>query len=447
MRRFRAHETGFELVATTVALWVIVAAGAALAAGYAFGVTPWNNPDEPAHYNYVKHVATTGELPELKPGDWNAGLLERLKSARFPSGEPVDSIRYEGWQPPLYYLVAAPFYNAASRLPLEQRVAVLRLVSVAISGVTVLLAFLAVRTIFPNDLTLRLGVAGFMAFLPMRSSIAGSISNDALAEMVGTLILLLLLQTLRDGLRVRQGVLIGAAIGLALITKMTLYGLVALAGLVMLLAPVARRASGNSRVRSVGIALAIALLIGGWWFARNALVYGGTDLFGAQRHDQVVVGQPRLERLDGAALSYLGTTLFKSFWGQFGWMGVLIDERLYLALGIISGLAALGIPLFAWRMIVRKSPLAPYQRTSLALLAAAAVVVIGQVLFYNLTFVQSQGRYLYPALLPLATFFVLGLREILAPIHSRLLLALAVSGLALLDFVCLTRYVIPYFGV
>ena len=65
--------------------------------------------------------------------------------------------------------------------------------------------------------------------------------------------------------------------------------------------------------------------------------------------------------------------------------------------------------------------------------------------YYNLSFIQAQGRYLYPALLPIALFFVLGLRELLAPMHARLLLGIAVISLALLDFVCLTRFVIPYF--
>ena len=53
-----------RIVATVAALWVIAVAGLGLAlAGYALGVTPWNAPDEPAHYNYVQHLATTGSSP------------------------------------------------------------------------------------------------------------------------------------------------------------------------------------------------------------------------------------------------------------------------------------------------------------------------------------------------------------------------------------------------
>ncbi len=449
MKKLRNAGKVQETVATVVILWIIVAASVALAAGYALGVPPWNTPDEPAHYNYVRHVATTGQLPELKSGDWDAGLLERLKASRFPSSESVDSIAYESHQPPLFYLLASPLYNVAARFPLQERVGVLRLFSVAISGVTVVLAFLAVRALFPQDRILQLGVAGFIAFLPMRSAIAGSVNNDALTEAVATLLLLTMIRIARGGFKRGDALLLGLVSGVALLTKMTLYGLVPLAFLAALLAP-GRGRSGNgsgpaSRFRLLGLALAVALLVSGWWFVRNALLYGGGDVFGLQRHAQVVVGQPRFESLDAAALSYLGITLFKSFWGQFGWMGILIDERLYFVLALVSGLAAFGLVLFLGRVAFGKGFLSPHQKVSLALMGLAVVVVLAQVALYNLSFVQAQGRYLYPALLPIALFFVIGLRELMAPVHARLLLALSMASLALLDFVCLTCYVLPYF--
>ncbi|MHB1162863.1 MAG: DUF2142 domain-containing protein [Chloroflexota bacterium] len=446
MKKTRSNGRALQQVAALAALWVIVVAGMALASGYALGVPPWNNPDEPAHYNYVRHVATTGELPELKPGDWDAGLLERLKSSKFPRSESVDSIAYESHQPPAYYLVASPVYSAAARLPLVERVPALRLLSVLLSGITVVLAFLAVRAIFPEETALQLAVAGLIAFLPMRSSVAGSISNDALAEMVATLLLLLMVHVLRTGFRRRQALLLGALLGVALLTKMTVYGYVPLALAVGLLAPRQGKNGGSSRWRLLGLTLLVALLVGGWWFVRNGMLYGPTDLFGLQRHDQVVVGQPRFEQLNLETLDYFATTLFRSFWGQFGWMGILIDQWLYTALKLVSAAAAFGLLLFLARVVLGKSPLSSHQRDSLAVMGLALAVVAAQVVLYNLSFIQAQGRYLYPALLPIALFFVLGLRELMAPIHERLLLTLAIASLALLDFVCLTRYVIPYFG-
>lgn len=451
MKRAGRGGGSLQIVAALAMLWTVVLAGVVLSAGYALGVPPWNAPDEPAHYNYVKQVATRGELPELRSGDWDAALLERLKASRFPPSEPVDSIRYEGWQPPLFYLLASPLYRASAQLPLLERVGALRLLSVALSGVTVVLAFLAVRAVFRDDLPLQLSVAGFIAFLPMRSAIAGSVSNDALAEMVATLLLLLLIRISQSGLKKGYAVLLGLTLGIALLTKMTLYGLVLLSFLV---AALASRGSGRSgepsrrgfALRPLGITAGVALLVAGWWFVRNALLYGGMDLFGSIRHDQVVIGQPRPEQLDASWLGYFAPTLFKSFWGQFGWMGILIDDRLYLLLGVISGLAALGLLLFLRRAVFEKGLLSPHQRSSLGIMALAAAVVVAQLVVYNLSFIQAQGRYLYPALLPIAFFLVLGLRELMAPVHARLLLVLSMGSLALLNYVCLSRYVLPYFN-
>ncbi len=448
MTKLRASSNTRDNLATILILWVIVAAGVAFASGYALGVPPWNNPDEPAHFNYIRHIATTGQLPELKPGDWDAQLLERLKTAKFPPSEPVDSIAYESHQPPLYYLLASPILNATGRFPLQEQVGALRLFSVVLSGITVLLAFFGVRTLFPQDRSLQLGVAGFVAFLPMRSAVAGSISNDALAECVATLLILTMLWVTNRGFGRRQAILLGLLIGAALLTKMTLYLLLPLALAAALFAPPGKGAKNqavSSRLKLVGIALVIALVIAGWWFVRNGMLYGPTDIFGWQRHDQVVVGQPRFERLDGATLSYLATTLFKSFWGQFGWMGILLDERLYFVLMLVSSLAAFGLALFSVRVVLSKGFLSPQQKASLALMALALLAVLGQVGLYNLSFIQAQGRYLYPALLPITLLFILGLRELLAPVHARLLLTLSVASLALLDYVCLARYVLPYF--
>jgi hypothetical protein len=138
----------------------------------------------------------------------------------------------------------------------------------------------------------------------------------------------------------------------------------------------------------------------------------------------------------------------------------------------------------------------------LGLLALTFLLILAGLLQYNLTFIQAQGRYLFPAIVPIAIFFVLGLRELASPdtaqparyigarrrwllpatlgvglaavyvvVRGRVLLAssallvllagaaqwllarsydvivLAALSLALLglDFICLTRFVIPYF--
>ncbi|MDQ3810104.1 MAG: hypothetical protein M3336_07430, partial [Chloroflexota bacterium] len=118
-------------------LGLAAAIGAHLLLGFAYATsTPlWQNPDEPAHFNYVAQVAETATLPELRAGDWDSALLERLKHGQLGPGESIASIRYESWQPPLYYLLAAPVYRLGS--PEEPaRVLRLRLLGVALGALT-----------------------------------------------------------------------------------------------------------------------------------------------------------------------------------------------------------------------------------------------------------------------------------------------------------------------
>ncbi|NLG27679.1 MAG: hypothetical protein GX557_07185, partial [Chloroflexi bacterium] len=87
-----------------------------LATLYALVTPAWQAPDEPAHFNYVKFVAERGSLPELRPGDYPAEYLERIKAARFPADMSIDPIRYESHQPPLYYLLASLVYRLGDAL-------------------------------------------------------------------------------------------------------------------------------------------------------------------------------------------------------------------------------------------------------------------------------------------------------------------------------------------
>ena len=56
---------------------------------------------------------------------------------------------------------------------------------------------------------------------------------------------------------------------------------------------------------------------------------------------------------------------------------------------------------------------------------------------------QPQGRYLFPALVIIATLFAYGLRRLMKPVHWGLLSAAYVAGFLLLDALCLLGYILP----
>lgn len=375
----------------------------ALATGYAVGTPPFNTPDEPAHYNYIAHVASTGQLPVLQVGDWDLPALERLKASRFPPESSVEAIRYESHQPPLYYLLMVPVYRATDGMARDDRVVVLRLASVVFGSLVVLAVYRAGALAFPSMGWLPPMAAGIAAFIPMHTANTATVNNDTLAELLASVTLLTLLTGLRRGFGDRHALILGALFGLLLLTKVTTYAFVPLGLGIMALSSDGWRTAG----RRVGIAILVAGLVSAWWFVRNMLVYGPEDPIAARRHDLVVFDQPRwAQPLPEAAGAFL-TTLFHSFWGQFGWMGIPLDERTYVVLAMWTVLPIAGLTLALVHMAGGEASKRS-ELVALAVLAAATAAVFAEVVYYNLTFIQPQGRYLFPAILSIAILMALG---------------------------------------
>ncbi|MDQ7030574.1 MAG: glycosyltransferase family 39 protein [Ardenticatenia bacterium] len=396
---------------------------------YAWRTPRWQAPDEPAHFNYVRYVAETGRPPVLVAGCYDQAYLERLKRLRFPPSLPVDRLCYEAHQPPLYYYLAAVPYRLALAVGADPLLAV-RLFSVLLGGGVVAVTAALVRTLFPTPPDVALATAGVVAAVPMHVAMLASANNDALAELVLALTVWHMVRLLKKTTsRPLDWYMLGGLLGLALLTKTTAYLAfpLALAVVWWRREVIAAQARG-----SVVLALCIALALGLPWFVRNSLVYGGTDVLGLQRHEAVVVGQPRtaewLAELGVARLvKRLIVTTFHSFWGQFGWMAAPLPSWAYSPLWILTSLAGMGWGLRLWARRHLWPSAVPRGYALLALWIGLNVLAYG---WYNLTFVQHQGRYLFPSLPALALFLVLGLQEWIAPPYRRIGLGAMVIGLA-----------------
>ncbi len=416
-----------------------------LAVGALFArFTPaWQAPDEPAHYNTIRQVAEAGCCPVIEPGDWSSAYLAQLTSSRFAPELLGDlhSIQYEDHQPPLYYLLASLVFRLSAGDLLA-----LRLFSVSLGAGVVILSYLVCRRIMPGKPHVAMAVMALVAFLPQHLHMLSAVNNDALAELLAGLALLWMLRYLEAGDPPLWQ--LGFVIGLAFLTKLTAYYLM----LPALLAVWLRWRRGERPVGKLLPSLAIVVLVagalGGIWWLRNISVYGFPDFLGLAAHDAVVAGQPRSAEYiaEHGMLAYLGDmakTTFKSFWGQFGWMALPLDDALggwlyrgFLAFALAGILGALpgirgGIALGPW-----------------ALLLAALGIVALQFGYYNLEFQQWQGRYLFPALLPIACLLVYGIDfwlERLLPRQTwaNWMLPLAMLGLAALDVVLLFRVIAP----
>jgi 4-amino-4-deoxy-L-arabinose transferase-like glycosyltransferase len=440
---------------------------------FAVKTPAWQAPDEPAHYNYVAYVANNGSFPVLHPGDYPHAYLEQVKAAKFPPGMPLTSIRYEFHQPPLYYVLAVPVYVLTG-----DSLVVLRLLSVVLGAGIVVFAYATARRAVPAHGAIALGAAAIVAFLPQHLATVSQVGNDVLAELLLAAVLYVSVRILsaplpepafsatpassvpaplpksgfsqKPGLSVpwRTYLLLGLLLGLVLITKTTAYVAVPLA-----LGAVAWRwLQDKPPFRQIALdALAVVLpaaLIALPWYARDIYVYGWPDFLGLIRHEQIVVGQMRTADYiaQNGWPAYWQRAVqwtFKSFVGVFGWMGVWLDSRVYYLMGLW-----LAIPLLAWLIGAtagtlsgapsptkarrRRMPGHGGQHAIYVFLGAAILLTFLTYLYYNITFLQHQGRYLFTALIPIAVFLAIGWRSVFEPLVGRILAIVLAAWSALL---------------
>ncbi len=441
------------------ALSLIVMAYLVLASLYALRTPDWQAPDEPAHYNYIAQLAD-GDLPVLEMGDWQQDYLDELRATDFDPAllDRLDTLQYEDHQPPLAYALDVPVYLAT-----DGDLTAMRLFSVLIGACVIVTAWATLRVLLPRWPVVALVGTAFMAFLPQHLAILGSVSNDPAAELIVALVLLACVRYVGntsdpDAVEPPKRIgplVLGLLVGAALFTKTTIYFVAGIAALAVLLRWRRDRWSFGRAAAHLAAVILPALLIGGIWWGRNISVYGGTDFVGLQRHDEVTVGQPRTDdyidtMYGGSTRLYLenyAETTFHSFWGQFGWMELVMPDRIYTILLVFTVAVLVGALLF---MLYARGPrrLSGPQWDAVALFAAAFVLVLAAYLIYNLDFVQFQGRYLYPALLPLALLVGIGLYGWVAPLAARIpalsVVPLLVMGiLGVFALYALETYIVP----
>ncbi|MFC1961175.1 hypothetical protein ACFLYO_10755, partial [Chloroflexota bacterium] len=455
-----------------VMLLAILLAYGLLAGLYATQTPAWQVPDEPAHYNYTRQVAEAGCCPVLEAADWDAAYLVQLTSSGFDPLADLGTVQYEDHQPPLFYLLAAPIFNAT-----DGSLLAVRLFSVLLGAGVVLCTYGIARAVTGGHAIIALSAAAFTAFLPQHLANLAGAGNDSLAELIVGVGVLLAAWTvtptvtrpvpLFGGAQADRSVPVGALLvlglvmGLGFISKATTFVL----GPVIVLAILLRwLRTADRRWRDLFLSAALflipALLIGGLWWGRNVGVYGWPDVMGLGRHDAVVVGQPRTADwiAEQGFVPYVTNGIaitFRSTWGQFGWMGVPLPGWVYRVLLVFTGISWLGLIPLAIR-VRRTGGLTIEQRDGVLIMATLLLMGGLAFLYYNTAFVQFQGRYLFPALSAVALAHAAGwtgwaglaedwlnVAGQLAQPLLRWLPVVVMWGLAALAALALWRWIVP----
>lgn len=408
--------------------WMFLAAHSLLAIAYNLA-TPFGNngypntPDEGAHFQYVAYVAQAWRLPRF---------------------EGYEGVGYEAHQPPLYYFLAALLYTLAGG---EGKA--VRLLSTLCSAGVVWLVWLTLRRLAPERPLVALAGMGFAAFLPMHIAIGSAVGNDALTNLLFAATLYALMVHLQStseppaGERAESGrtalqrtLLPAVLVGLTVLTKATGVLLVP----ILLLGTIygARQRSG-SWVSGLGagfLALLGTLLVSGWWFLRNYLLYHDPLL--QRTFLEVFAGTAKAQDFLAQGMSWgqyaqlVADWTFRSFWFAYG-----VPETArtglpnFLPDSVYYGLGALAVGAAAGWVVRPREPLPAWARVWLLLAALCLLLTLVSFVLFVRVFFQTQGRYLYPALLPLSVFWVMGWERLLPERYQQPAL-LGLTGLMLL---------------
>ena len=405
---------------------------------------PWQTPDEPQHFQYVRFLSDERRLPTRDDAATDTLLTEQVRQSMAQSDfwawrdrdtVPSDLEYRMAWgHPPLYYSLAAielaPFVSS----DVTTQLYIVRLLSVTLTALTVWVSFLAMRSLFPGSPILAIAVPLFIALLPMYAFIGSSVNNDVLAALAGTLVIWLLIESFRRGLTWHRGALLLVLLAAALLTKRTTFFLVPLTvfALFILLPPAQRR-----WVVVIGV-LAIPLWL--ILLRQDPASYIGALLRRPGNISQFFTTP------SSSDIALWGALLFTTFWGNFGWATIQLDMVWYGLLLIVTLISVTGWIRLGWHRRRSIHTLAPWQRWALAMCALAVLLISVQTAGLILTSgIHQQARYLFPAILPLALFLVLGWGAWVPSYwHSRAML-IGIAAIVVFDLISLVFYQLPFY--
>lgn len=235
--------------------------------------------DERAHFSYVESVAREGHIPEVGK-DLVSSPIAAVYEGVYPAPPRVPPARqglggqsYEGFQPPLYYLVATPAFAAAGG-DYVRKLRLVRMFNLALLFATVGLLWLLARRVAGADgdpgplFALALTVLLWPGFV-LR---AVTVSNAALELLLGVA-LALAAWVVWERREPRLVPVLGLLLGIGLLTRVSL---VAFAPALAVVSVAVLRAPGLPRGRVLALAAvtaALPVILLAPWLAHNLHVY------------------------------------------------------------------------------------------------------------------------------------------------------------------------------
>jgi len=362
----------------------------------------FGGPDEENHFRLIQEMVDTGGWPLFQGYAENAfaGLAIRAQVA------------YE-LTPNISAVPAALLLGALGSGEVAFDVHLARLVNVALFPITLGLAYLTLRRLFPASVLMRVWPLAVMATTPQLTLVFSYVTNDSPAIAASTFGVYALVRAYQADFGNRESVLLGVALGLVALHKFTGFMIFPVAGLAIVWA---LRRSPARLLKVAGIVALFVLAISLWWYVRMVIVYG--DPFG------VATTQAAVDASGGAPIPYRerGYSLwrfltetewvgenFATFWGGYGIVKLKLPAAVYILLAGLSmlGLAGLAARLVGWLRNQRPGADVNWLPAVMAMLFFG-LLALSLWSSYSVD-MALHGRYLFPEFLPFIALLTIGL--------------------------------------
>lgn len=490
-------------------LWLLLALFIAKGLVTAFAFPAFSGHDEVAHYAYLRIFAEEGRVPVIPNiEEWREqyaehgskfawdrmpaelyvyaqqdGLVTSYTTKDWFGGrpEPIWTVSvlndyypsgwvYTGNHPPLFYLLLTPLYHLVKDLDVNQQLYIFRLATIPFGLITIVFAYLTVRTLFPRDAFLGMTVPAFVAFQPQISYESTMLNNDILAIALTSAVVWLLVLGLRKRFPWWICMLIGLGFGFAVLAKSTSTIVALLIAIAMAFGIGIRR--WKQWIPRGALTAAIGAILVAPWALYMMVQYG--DLTALNRVSELQWWNPSGEL--PSIWKMLSNRWFhwdrwKETWGAFGWRRIQLDMHgdgtLLRVLLWIAILGVIGLAVYAIRFLReqrdinrleeqgigfgeirehRDETLAilPWQVTGILTMGVACTIGYGAVLQFGTSFVLTQARYYFPMIVPASLLMMLGIRSWF-PRHWLPYVGAGVFlGLVVLNILIYSAYVIPF---
>lgn len=153
----------------------------------------------------------------------------------------------------------------------------------------------------------------------------------------------------------------------------------------------------------------VVLIISGWLFIRNYCLYG--ELLGTQMEKStlpIIIAEKSL--FSKYFIEIFPKGLFISFIGNFGWLNVSLPAGIYFFYIFLILVSIIGLFLY-----LREKKFCD-TRTLFSLLIVC--LCFAEIVYYNLSYSQYQGRFLFPTVSLIAILLTLGFKSVCLRIDS-----------------------------